>query len=228
MLREELIRRASFEGDDDLATDYPSNVVLSAIPGIIVLSDDYDPVKVTAADRPRTDTFPVMADPTADHGGEEIRERRQDIELKHDRVCAFLDATEQDAVVLGRADSVAWFTSGGDLGQDLTSEHSSILLFINRTSRAVVTDNVQSARVFEEELAGLGFQLKERSWFDDPSRIVAELGHNKRVISDLGQCSCSSPWPRDPDALRALRRPLTSLERQRLRELGRTLALAVE
>src|SRR5271166_4630041 len=220
MLREELIRRASFEGDDDLATDYPSNVVLSAIPGIIVLSDDYDPVKVTAADRPRTDTFPVMADPTADHGGEEIRERRQDIELKHDRVCAFLDATEQDAVVLGRADSVAWFTSGGDLGQDLTSEHSSILLFINRTSRAVITDNVQSSRVFEEELAGLGFQLKERSWFDDPFRVMMELCHNKRCATDLGWSGCSRAR-RESDALRNLRRQLTALERQRMRVLGR-------
>jgi Xaa-Pro dipeptidase len=227
MLSEELVRMASFEGDDDLATDYPSSVVLSAIPGIIELSDEYDQVKVTAEDRPRNDTFPVMADPTADHGSEEIRERRQDIELKHDRVCAFLDATEQDAVVLGRADSVAWFTSGGDLGQDLTSEYSSILLFINRTSRAVITDNVQSSRVFEEELAGLGFQLKERSWFDDPYGLITELCHNRKVVSDFSSTGCMG-WSREGDALRGLRQPLTRLERQRLRELGRTLALAVE
>ena len=61
-----------------------------------------------------------------------------------------------------------------------------VLLFINRTSRAVITDNVQSARVFEEELAGLGFQLKERPWYDDPGRVVAELGHNKQVATDGG------------------------------------------
>jgi Xaa-Pro dipeptidase len=36
------------------------------------------------------------------------------------------------------------------------------------------------------------------------------------------------PWPREGDLLRGLRRPLTGLERQRLRELGRTLTLAVE
>ena len=171
---------------------------------------------------------PPLPDPAADHGDGAVALRRADVEEKQRRIAALLDATGHDAVVLGRADSLAWFTSGGDLGQCLGSEAGSVLLFINRTSRAVVTDNVQSARVFEEELAGLGFQLKERPWFDDPSRIVVELGHNKRVISDLGQCSCSKPWPRDPDPLRALRSPLTSLERQRLRELGRTLALAVE
>ncbi len=129
-------------------------------------------------------------------------------------------------MVLGRSDSVAWFTSGGDLGQDLGSEISSALLFINRNCRAIFTDNVQSARVFEEEVAGLGFQLKERSWFDEPGKIIAELGHNKRVVSDLGHCSY--PWPRDFDPLRVLHRPMTSLERQRLRELGRALTLVVE
>src|SRR5207302_9022174 len=50
--------------------------------------------------------------------------------------------------------------------------------------------------------------------------------HNKRVITDMGQRSI--PWPRETDPLRALRHPLTPLERQRLRELGRTMTLAVE
>jgi Xaa-Pro aminopeptidase len=190
------------------------------------LSADFDRVMQTAGDRPEQDSLPPLPDPAADHRDAEVVRRRQDVEEKHRRITAFLDATGHDAVVLGRADSVAWFTSGGDLGQGLGSESSAVLLFINRASRAVVTDNVQSARVFEEELPGLGFQLKERPWYDDPSRIIAELGHNKRVHSDVGQGS--SPWPREGDPLRGLRKPLTGLERQRLRELGRTLTLAVE
>jgi Xaa-Pro aminopeptidase len=217
----------SLEGDDKVANEFQLSVVLSAIPGIIELSDDFDPVKVTAADRPHTDTLPVLGDPAADHECEEIRQRREDIELKHGRIRAYLDATEQDAVVLGRADSVAWFTSGGDLGEDLTSKYSSVLLFVNRTSRAVISDNVQSSRVFEEELAGLGFLLKERPWFNDPYRTIAEICHNKKVASDLSLTG-SMNWKRDADALRCLRQPLTVLERQRLRELGRTLAQAVE
>jgi Xaa-Pro aminopeptidase len=181
---------------------------------------------VTAGDRPNTDTLPAMIDPAADHADANLVRRRQDIETKHQRVRDFLDTTGNDAVVLGRADSVAWFTSGGDLGLDLGTEAASVLLYINRGSRAVITDNVQCARVFEEELAGLGFQLKERPWYEDPGRVLAELSHNKRIASDMGQTS--SPWPREGDPLRALRLPLTDLERQRFRELGRTLTLAVE
>ena len=159
----------------------------STIPGAHELSGEWDRVLITAADRPNTDTLPPLLDPAADHEAEELKQRRNDVEEKHQRVREFLDATGQDAVVLGRADSVAWFTSGGDLCQMLGSDQSSILLYINRTSRAVIADNVQSSRVFEEEVAGLGFQLKERPWYDDPHQVIAELCHNKRVATDLGQ-----------------------------------------
>ena len=135
--------------------------VSSAIPGAHELSGEWDRVLFTAGDRPNTDTLPALRDPASDHEGEELTRRRADIEEKHLRIRQFLDATGQDAVVLGLADSVAWFTSGGDLAQTLGSDQSSILLYISRTSRAVIADNVQSSRVFEEELAGLGFQLKE-------------------------------------------------------------------
>src|SRR6185312_2182324 len=135
----------------------------------------------TAGDRPNTDTLPVMADPTVDHLDEAVAKRRADVEEKHRRVIAFLDHYGYDALVLGRADSVDWFTSGGDLARSMSSELSSVLLYINRASRAVISDNVQSARVFEEEVGGLGFQLKERPWYDDPTQVVAELGHHKKV-----------------------------------------------
>jgi Xaa-Pro dipeptidase len=217
----------SMVGGCAVSTEIHVGGLSSSIPGAIELTGEFDRVLHTAADRPHTDTLPALRDPAADHGDVDLKRRRDDVEEKHERIRRFLDESGHDAVVLGLGDSVAWFTSGGDLGQYLGSEQSSILLYINRTSRAVIADNVQSSRVFEEELAGLGFQLKERPWYDDPFQVVAELCHNKRVATDLGGTGCS-PVRREGDALRALRRQLTVLERQRLRELGRTLSLAVE
>ena len=211
-----------------MSTEAPSSGLITILPGEGLLADRYDDrVRETAEDRPTSDSLPVVPDPAADHEQTELKRRRDDVEIKHQRIREFLDRNDHEAVVLGRAESVAWFTSGGDLAQGCGSEFSSILLFINRNSRAVVTDNVQSSRVFEEELAGLGFQLKERPWFDDPLRIVAELSHNKKVACDLST-SGHTPWRRDFEPLSALRSRLTRLERQRLRELGRTLVLAVE
>ncbi|WP_165065207.1 M24 family metallopeptidase [Paludisphaera rhizosphaerae] len=193
----------------------------------VVDAEVVDRILETAADRPSKSSLPAVPDPASDHGDVERKRRREDVDLKHDRIREFLDRTNQDAVVLGKSDSVAWFTSGGELAQEYWSDNSSILLFINRDCRAVIADNVQSCRVFEEELAGLGFQLKERPWFDDPDRVVAELCHNKRYATDMGSEGCTQ-WRRALDPLRDLRRRLTPLERQRLRELGRTLSLAVE
>src|SRR5262245_7208086 len=100
------------------------------IPEPTDLSEGFDRVLHTAGDRPNTDTLPALLGPAADHRDAELTRRREDIEEKHKRVCAFLDATGQDALVLGRGDSVAWFTSGGDLGHDLGSETSSVLIYV--------------------------------------------------------------------------------------------------
>lgn len=185
-----------------------------------------DRILQTADDRPSPSqmSLPALADPAADHLDPDLAARRDDIEEKHDRVRRFLDESGFEALVLSRADSVAWFTSGGDAGQTLYGEASALRLYINRQSRAVICDNVQSARLFEEEVAGLGFQLKERSWYDDPSRVVAELGHRKRLVGDVALPGVSP----EPARIQGLRFPLTKLERQRLRELGRTLTLAIE
>lgn len=182
-------------------------------------------IRGIATDRPMTASLPTLADPAADFSDENDPDgRRADVEEKHRRIIGFLDRHGYEAVVLGRADSIAWLTAGGDLARDLACERGSVLIYVNRKCRAVLADNVQSARVFEEEIAGLGFQLKERAWHDEPERIVAELGRNKPMASDLVLAPCINELP----ALRALRLALTKLERQRLRELGRAVSRSVE
>ena len=183
-----------------------------------------DRVSETAEDMPSTDTLPALADPAADHGDAAIAARRADVQAKHERIIAYLDRTGLDAVLLRRADSLAWFSSGGDFTIDGATEGASAWAFVNRKCRSLFTDNVHSARLFEEEVAGLGFQLKERAWTDDPDTILDDLCRSKSIATD-----CPRPGYVDASAdLRALRCPLTSVERQRLRELGRTLTLAVE
>ncbi len=184
----------------------------------------FDPVLFTAGDRPADPTLPALVDPAADHLEPDVAARRADVDEKHRRVVGFLDEWGYDALILTRADSLAWFTAGGELGQDLGSDTGSVALYISRTSRAVLSDNVQGARVFEEELAGLGFQLKERPWYADPARVIAELTHNKTAAADahLPGLACEAA------RVRGLRSPMTTLERATLRSLGRTLTLAIE
>jgi Xaa-Pro aminopeptidase len=187
-----------------------------------------DRVLRTADDRPSPSqaSLPALADPAADHRDRALALRRADVDEKHARLIALMDASGLDAVVLTRAEELAWFTSGGELGEDFTSPRGAVQIYVNHNCRAVVADNVQSPRVFEEELAGLGFQLKEHPWQVGPHALLADLCRNRRVAADGGmpELGLADIRPR----LTAVRYPLTRLERQRLRELGRTLTLALE
>ena len=191
---------------------------------IIRESETTDRVAETADDLPSTDSLPALADPAADHEDAALAARRADVEAKHARLLDYLDRTGHDAVLLTRADSLAWFTSGGDFSVDHATEAGSAWAFVNRKCRSLFCDNVQSARLFEEEVAGLGFQLKERPWTEDASAILADLCRSKSIATDLPQPGLVD----DSAALRGLRYPLSAVERQRFRELGRTLTLAVE
>ncbi|MFO0958516.1 MAG: M24 family metallopeptidase [Isosphaeraceae bacterium] len=200
---------------------------VDAVPILLIPGSDRpasDPVLKTAGDRSAEPSLPALADPIADHLDPALAGRRADVEEKHRRVIEYLDRNGLDAVVLTRADSIAWFTGGADLGQTFAGDYAAVMLFINRNSRAVLADNVHSARVFEEEVAGLGFQLKERPWHDDPQDFVAELSHNKKVVSDNGVRGLKN----EAEAIRSLRLVLSPRERQILRELGRAVTLAVE
>lgn len=207
-----------------MATEIQLGSMTLTVPEDADLNDPLDRVLHTAGDRPNTVTLPALVDPADDHIDEQFRARRADVEEKHRRVIEFLDRHGYDAVVLQRTDSVAWFTSGADLAQTIASEQAAVLIYINRQSRAIITDNVQSARTFEEELAGLGFQLKERPWHEGIGRVIDELGHNKKVASDGPYRACID----ERELLRLVRHPFTKWERHHLRMLGRTLSLAVE
>jgi Xaa-Pro aminopeptidase len=190
-------------------------------------SDDLpalDPVMRTTEDRPQEISLPSRIDPASDHLDPEIVSRRVDVDEMHRRMIAFLQAMGHDSAILTRADSIAWFTGGADLALDLGSEQAAVALYISPTTRAVLTENVQSSRVFEEELAGLGFQLKERPWHRDASRIIADLAQNKKIATD-GHHPGLIP---ENERLSSLRRPMTDRERKAFRALGRTISQAVE
>ncbi len=183
-----------------------------------------DPVVQTAEDRPAKDTLPALVDPAADHEEAEVKERRLDVDAKHERILQFLDEHDYDGLLLTRADALAWFSSGGDFGIDYATQEGAAWILINRKCRSLIADNVQSPRLFEEEVAGLGFQLKERPWIEDPREILLSLVGSKKIATDAylpGLINVS----RD---LKKLRGPLSGIERRRLRQLGRTLTLAVE
>src|SRR5580698_5237849 len=150
-------------------------------------------------------------------------DRVSDIQHKHTAVTRFLESRQFDALLLQRPSNFAWFTSGGDCSR-AGSPDASAGLFITPEARVVVTTNAESAQLFDRELQGLGFQLKERPWHEPRTTLMDDLCRGRNVASDArfnGTPDISTP-------LKPLRMPLTSIECRKLRELGPALAHAVE
>ncbi|MCH7987730.1 MAG: M24 family metallopeptidase [Planctomycetes bacterium] len=150
-------------------------------------------------------------------------ERTADIEQKHELISEFLQTNGYDALLLTQAAGFAWFTSGGDCSQAGSAE-ATAALFITPKARVVVTKNVDSARIFDQVLPQLGFQLKERNWTESWELFLKDLCRSRRIAGDNGFGSTHNVSVE----LSRMRQSFTPLERQRLRSLGRMVAHAVE
>lgn len=151
------------------------------------------------------------------------KRRLSDVEEKHERIRVLLQSTGADALLLQDAASIAWFTAGVDLtrcGSD--SCHTSV--FVTEDARLFATNAVDSAQLFEREAFGLGFQLKQREWFQPHCSLVEDLCRGRKVISDSGIEGTRNTARR----INRLRMPLTCLEVDRLRLLSKVLVHAVE
>ncbi|MCH7988878.1 MAG: M24 family metallopeptidase [Planctomycetes bacterium] len=150
-------------------------------------------------------------------------QRSADIEHKQRLVADFLQSHQYDALLLQKPENFSWFTSGGNCARSGSSEPTASL-FITPEARVVVTANSNSAQLFERELPGLGFQLKERDWSEPRHALVEDLCRGRTVASDSGIGGTHDVSVQ----LTAMQLPLTAVECKRMRELGRLVAHAVE
>ncbi len=150
-------------------------------------------------------------------------ERASDIDQKHRRVAQFLKENRCSALLLQRPWNLAWLTSGADFTRQGSSE-TTASLFLMTEARVVLTNNIDSGQIFENTLAGLGFQLKERPWHEAPSVLVEDLCRGRHVASDSGVGRTTDVSAKLLD----LRLPFNELECERLRDLGLQVAHAVE
>jgi len=149
--------------------------------------------------------------------------RIEDIESKHQRIREFLTEHQLDAVLLQRPENFAWMTSGGD-NTGRGSPETIASIFVTPDARVVLGGNSDLGQLFETEIVGLGFQLKERPWYEPRQVLMTDLCRGRRVGSDL-------PLGKATDVsaeLAAMRIPLTPVEGDRARKVGRQVAHALE
>jgi Xaa-Pro aminopeptidase len=162
---------------------------------------------------------PIATEPNVDG----VSDRRADIDGKMARVAQLLQEVGCDGLMLLQPENFSWLTSGAT-PRGILDPASLPGVYCNGESRWVLASNADSQRLFDEELDGLGFQLKEWPWHWGREQLLSDLCQNRKV-------ACDCPLPDTvlvDDALRRLRRGLTPYEQACFHALGLIVSHALE
>ncbi len=162
--------------------------------------------------------------PTRDEtGSEPVPDRRADVDAKTAQVGRLLQELQCEGLLLLEPDNFAWLTSGA-IARGALDPASAPALYCNGEHRWVLSSNADSQRLFDEELDGLGFQLKEWPWHWGRDQLLADLCQNRRVACDRPFGTAQPAG----EAVRRLRRKLSPYEQACMRAAGQLVAHALE
>ena len=152
--------------------------------------------------------------------------RLEELSTKLHRVRTWLDGSGYAAALFTGQAGVAWVTAGLEDRVSRNEEPGLVWALVDASGLHLITTNVEGKRISaEEDLAGLGFDLRVTPW-DRPGgldAVASELTGGARLANDG-----HGPGTPVPDALAGLRLPLTPREGERLAALGPECAEALE
>ena len=150
-------------------------------------------------------------------------DRRADIDAKHAVITKLIQDAGCDGLLIVLPENFAWLTSGAMSGGTL-SDSAHPCLFYFGDNRFVLCSNADTQRIFDEEIDGLGFQLKEWPWQQGRNQLLIDICQPRNLASDrpLGNCKLLS------DPIRRLRCRLTPYERTCYESLGAIVSHALE
>jgi Xaa-Pro dipeptidase len=160
-------------------------------------------------------------------------DRRADVESKQARIAALLQETGREALLILEPENFAWLTSGGKSWGALDLAETPAL-FYTPEQRWVLSSNVDSQRLFDEEVNGLGFGVQEWPWelgrkrflerfcsgknlacdhpLDGFKFVGAGLHHHRLALTDFEQVCCRVLGQIAAHALEATGRAMTGTE----------------
>ena len=136
-----------------------------------------------------------------------------------ERLDAYLDEQNLEAVWFARPNSFAWLT-GGDNRVDYSGDVGVAAAGYDGDLR-VVTDNIEAERLADEQLPD-AFDVESAPWYEESLAAVAADRSPTPAAADF-----DAPGFESVDATE-LRQPLTEADVDAYRELGRETAAAVE
>jgi Xaa-Pro aminopeptidase len=130
------------------------------------------------------------------------------------------------AMAVGRVSNFAWLSAGGRSFIPVTGDVGAAWVVVSADRVVVCTSNIEAARLAEEELDGLDWEVQARPWWEG-----APLAEVQRVVGGAGPVLADAPLPGARDAaaeLARLRARLCPEEQLRAAAVGRDTAWALE
>ncbi len=141
--------------------------------------------------------------------------RLEEVQTKHDQLRLLLERYGVEGIWLKKVRNIAWFSGGADASISVNEENGAYSLLITESKRYVVVNNIEVTRLLgEEPFVELGFEFEIAQWYEPLALPVT------RYISDE-QADFEA-------TIQTLRWQLTEAEVNRVRELGRDAAQAIE
>ena len=172
-------------------------------------------------------TVELLVQPATVSSGETqadaVSDRRADIDAKTARVAELLQEVGCEGLLLLDPANFGWFTAGA-MSRGMGDPAAEPVAYCNGEHRWVIASNVDSQRLFDEEVDGLGFQLKEWPWHWGRDQFLADLCQNRKVACDRPVNGVVNVG----EQMRRLRRRLTVYEQACQLAIGQTVTHALE
>lgn len=153
----------------------------------------------------------------------------EDVQNRIEKVRNLLYEKGLDGVLLRKRRSFSWVTSGQVNHIVNTTEFGVADLLIFQDEAYCVTSKMESARIGEEELDGLGFTLVTPEWYEGHGAAIESLCKGKKIGVDAGADIAGLPNAIDiSNELFELSYTLTPLEIERYRWLSQKAAKSLE
>lgn len=157
-----------------------------------------------------------------------IKGRREEIDIKVNRIINLLHEENLDALYLTRSTNFFWITAGSSSVVTICMEGGVASILITKDGRKfAITDTVEANRMKEEEsLEALGFEVISQEWFEHKNAAFIKdiVGSLEKVGADIQFAETKNLQ----EKINPLRYSLTYNEICRYQYLGDTMSEALE
>jgi Xaa-Pro aminopeptidase len=150
-------------------------------------------------------------------------DRRSALDARQLEIAALMREIGVEGLLITEPENFTWLTGGGS-PRSVLDHAAAPCLFFTPDQRWILCCNVDSQRLFDEEVDGLGFLLKEWPWHWGREQLLADLCHGRKVAADVRRNGTEFVGER----LRRRRRTKDRYEQACYAALGQTLAHGLE